>query len=82
MLPLEDWVTISMPAGAIPLCVQTQLGAPELWARVDPERPMAVHHFRIAGTGHPLGSNVGEHIDSFQLNGGALVFHVFAEAKP
>lgn len=79
-LLLGDWTSVRMPEGALPLCVQVQDGAPCLWARVDIDKPPVTHHFRIAGTGHDLGSNVGRHIDSFQLHGGALVFHVFAEA--
>lgn len=77
---LGDWITMTMPAGAVPLCVQVQDGQPCMWARVVIGRPPVAHHFRIAGTGHDLGSNIGRHIDSFQLHGGALVFHVFADA--
>jgi len=77
--PLGDWISITMPDDAEPLCVQVQDGQPCLWARVTVGRPPVVHHFRIAGTGHDLGSNVGRHISSFQLHGGALVFHVFAD---
>lgn len=79
-LPLGDWVSITMPAGAQVLCVEVQHGKPMLWARVTVGHASVVQHFRIAGTGHDLGSNVGRHIGSFQLGGGALVFHVFAEA--
>lgn len=78
-LPLGDWVSVTMPEGAEPLCVQVQDGEPRLWARVTVGAPPVVHHFRIAGTGHDLGSNVGRHIDSFQLLGGGLVLHLFAE---
>lgn len=78
-LPLGDWVSVYMPEGAEPLCVQVQHGQPCLWARATIGAPPIVHHFRIAGTGHDLGSNVGKHVGSFQLEGGALVFHVFAE---
>ena len=77
--PLGDWISMTMPEGAEPLCVQVQGGRPCMWARVVVGRPPVVHHFRIAGTGHDLGSNVGRHIGSFQLEGGALVFHVFAD---
>jgi len=79
-LPMGDWISLTMPAGAVPLCVQVQNGQPCLWARVVIGRPPVTHHFRIAGTGHDLGDNVGRHIDSFQLHGGSLVFHVFADA--
>lgn len=79
-LPIGDWVTVAMPEGAEPLCVQMQNGAPLMWARITVGNLPAPNHFRIAGTGHDLGSNVGKHIGSFQMHGGALVFHVFAEA--
>lgn len=79
-LPIGDWVSFSMPSGAEPLCVQVQNGEPFMWARVTVGRPPTTYHFRISGTGHDLGSNVGKHIGTFQLNDGALVFHVFAEA--
>ena len=77
--PLGDWISLTMPDGAEPLCVQMQHGQPCMWARVEVGRPPVVHHFRVAGTGHDLGSNVGRHIGSFQLHGGELVFHVFAD---
>jgi len=76
---LSDWITMWMPAGAEPLCVQVQNDQPCMWARVDISQPPTVYHFRVAGTGHDLGSNVGRHIGSFQMHGGALVFHVFAD---
>ncbi|WP_434063917.1 hypothetical protein [Roseateles subflavus] len=37
------------------------------------------HHFRIACTGRDLRPGVGQHIDSFQLHGWSLVFHIFAD---
>jgi hypothetical protein len=74
-----DWVSLTMPEGAEPLWVQVQNERPFLWARVSPDNAPILHHFRIAGTGHDLGSNVGRHIGSFMLMGGELVFHVFAE---
>lgn len=78
--PLGDWISMTMPAGAEPLCVQVQRDEPCMWARVKVGAPPVTHHFRVAGTGHDLGSNVGRHIGSFQLHGGTYVFHVFAEA--
>lgn len=79
-LQLGDWVTVVMPEGAEALCVQVQRGQLNLWARVTVGRPPVTHHFRIAGTGHDLGSNVGRHVGTFQLDGGSLVFHVFEDA--
>jgi hypothetical protein len=81
--PLGSWISMTMPVDAEPLCVQVQDGLPCMWARIVVGNPPAAHRFRVAGTGHDLGEHVGRHIDSFQLEGGALVFHVFEEAfKP
>lgn len=79
-LPMGDWAVLHMPEGAEPLCVQVQHGVPCLWARVTDGAPTTERQFRIAGTGHYLSGRVGKHIGSFQMEGGALVFHVFAEA--
>jgi hypothetical protein len=79
-LTIGDWVSVTMPVDAEPLTVQVQHGVLCLWARVTIGAPPCVHHFRIAGTGHDLGSGVGRHIGTFQLADGDLVFHVFAEA--
>lgn len=83
-LPLEGCPVIHLPVGAIPLYVATQGDAPFLWCRVDPEMPSLPVRFRLAGTGHPLEvpgrPPVGLHIGSFQMHGGALVFHLFAPA--
>ena len=78
-LYMGDWVTVTMPEGAEPLCVQMQHGVPCLWARVVVGNPPTSHHFRIAGTGHDLGSNIGKYIGTFQMHSGDLVFHVFAD---
>lgn len=78
---LGDWISMQMPLGAEPLCVQMQNGHPCIWARVDVGAPPTTHHFRIAGTGHNLGSNVGRYLGTFQMHDGALVFHVFTEAE-
>jgi hypothetical protein len=78
-LTLGDWASVPMPGGADVLCVQVQNGEPFLWARITVGSPPIVRHFRIAGTGHDLGSNVGRYIGTFQLAGGGLVFHVFEE---
>ncbi len=85
-LPLESfgpfaWMSLEMPQGAVPLCVQVQRGVPCLWARVNPSAPVTVHNLRIAGTGEDLESDVGRHLGTVQLDGGSLVLHVFAYAE-
>lgn len=70
-----------MPIGAEILSVQVQRGNPHMWALVDPEAPCEVRTFRILGTGYIELGAPGQHLGSFQLNDGALVFHVFEPYK-
>jgi hypothetical protein len=80
-LQIDGMIEIGMPRGAQALAVQTQHGQPQLWALVDTEAPYETRQFRIAGTGHPIDESVGAYVGTFQLHGGALVFHVF-ECSP
>lgn len=77
-LAVTDEQTVEMPAGVI-LTVQVQHGTPCLWAAVDPSSPMTKRVIRIAGTGHLIDDSIATHryIGTFQLAGGALVFHAF-----
>ena len=79
-----DRLTLLLPEGAAPLCVQTQNGEPWLWALVDAAQPLAPMAFVIHGTGHPVLPGCGAHnyLGTFQLHGGALVFHVFGPFAP
>ena len=54
-------------------------GVPMLWALVDPEAPKVQRRFLLVGTGQPLPDEVEgfTFVDSFQLQNGALVFHLF-----
>lgn len=78
--PLEtaDSPVISAPRGARFFCVQIQHGQACVWAIVDPTEPQVDHKLVIHGTGHPVDvDNLGAYIGTYQLSGGALVFHVF-----
>ena len=68
---------IQMPAGANILTVQTQNDKPMIWAIVDPQAPMETKKFTVLGTGWFVPPSTGVYIGTFQLQGGALVFHVF-----
>lgn len=71
---------IEMPDGANILTVQEQRGVPCIWAEVDTNAPMVKRHFDIYGTGHEMKVDMGverKYIGTFQIQGGALVFHVF-----
>lgn len=67
---------IEMPKKAKVLTVQVQRDIPCIWAVVDPSADREVRRFVIVGTGHSM-NRKGPYIGTFQLEGGALVFHVF-----
>lgn len=81
---VHDIFTLELPEGARVLTVQAQGGAGVfLWALVDPDAPVEERAFRLAGTGHPINeTNVLKYINTFQLQGGALVFHLFEMIQP
>lgn len=68
---------ISMPAGARILHVGMQGETPCLWAEVSPSNRITRRPIRIYGTGHELPNNPGQHLGSFTMHGGALVFHAY-----
>jgi len=68
---------VTMPAGAQPLSVQVQHGAPCLWVLVDPTAGSHVYIVSTYGTGHPIPADPGKFVDTYQLEDGDLVFHVF-----
>lgn len=76
-MAVTDRQVLNMPAGAQLLDVQMQGDDPCLWALVDPEADRLPRQFRIAGTGHKLPADPGRYVATFQMNHGALVFHVF-----
>lgn len=78
-LQATDAQTISMPKGAQVLTVQSQRGIPALWAIVDPDAEEGDRTFLTYGTGQPITVSPGEYAGTYQLQGGALVFHVFEE---
>jgi hypothetical protein len=77
LIDADDSQSIAMPSGAEILTVQVQGGIPFLWALVDPRRPLEHVLVQIVGTGHPF-DPMGEYVGTYQIDGGTLVFHVFA----
>jgi len=78
--PLEttDIQQIEMPVDAEILTVQTQNGKPNIWALVSTDAPKRKVSFEIFGTGHPVPENANRrYVGTYQLSGGALVFHCF-----
>lgn len=83
-LGVTDIQDVPMPIGAEVLSVQIQHGMPCIWAIVDTAGKTEHRVFKMYGTGHPLTINEKDNevfIGTFQVNAGALVFHLF-EVKP
>lgn len=81
-LALGGHQSIRMPKGAQIIALQMQGGMPQIWAVVNPREDEVVHReFVTYGTGHAF-NVAGEpktYIGTYQLDDGALVFHVFEE---
>lgn len=69
---------IELPEGAEILTTQTQNGEICIWAMVNPDAKKVIRTFTVIGTGWRIitESNL-KYIGTVQLEGGALVFHVF-----
>lgn len=78
-VPIDDYFELNMPIGAQVLTVDVQAERPCLWALVDPDMPKEKRRFRFAGTGHPINEpeNRLRFINTFQMRGGSLIFHIF-----
>jgi len=74
---------VKMPVNAQILTVQIQNGEPFIWALVNPTGELFPYKFRLAGTGHEINESSNmSYIGSFQMRGGALVFHLFKFILP
>lgn len=77
-VPIRNEFTLELPRGAEILDVQVQRDQPQLWALVHPTNPLVKRTFHVVGMGHTLPNlEAFDHIGSFQLHDGALVFHLF-----
>lgn len=84
-LEAEDEQVMAMPKGARILTVQTQNETPCLWAMVNPtEARIEKRKIYTHGTGHPVADDPDTlaYLGTYQLRGGALVFHVFERFEP
>jgi len=72
---------LRLPKGAHILTAQAQFNAVQLWALVDPAAELEDRALSVYATGATaMPDNPGTYIATFQVNGGALVFHVFEDA--
>lgn len=79
-VPITDRFTLALPQWAQILDVQAQGSDAMLWALVAPDEEPEERRFRLVGTGHPIDADERwwlNPIGTFQLAGGALVFHLF-----
>lgn len=79
-LQTTDDQVLKIPSGAQFLKLDTQYGNPVFWMLVDPDNEKLDLKVRIVGTGNP--ANIGNtfwYMGSYQLSGGALVFHAFGK---
>lgn len=79
---INDEFSLAMPAGARVLSVQDQRGGTVMWALVDDSAPKVERRFFVRGTGHPCdGLDHAVFVGTFQLHGGAIVFHLFEDKE-
>lgn len=78
MLGIRDTQTVPMTTGARILSAQVQDGAVCVWAIVDPSKPQVQRVIEMRGTGHNAHAVADlPFIDTVQVAGGSLVFHLF-----
>ena len=75
-LEIADSQQIDMPKGAQLLSIQIQRGNPCLWALIEIDAERMKRTIQMRGTGH-VADGVGTFIATFQMEGGALIFHTF-----
>ena len=71
---------IQMPKLSEILTTQIQNGNPCIWALVCPENEKEERYFEVYQTGHEMHCDIGinrKYINTFQLESGSLVFHLF-----
>ena len=78
-LALIDSQEVMLPPAALILSAQVQGAKIYIWVELDTtEIALAEPRvIRIHGTGHPVPTKGSRFIDTLQLSGGSLVFHVF-----
>jgi hypothetical protein len=72
-----DLFSISLPRGSEILSLQVQRGIPNIWVLLDNGMESEKRTFCLYGTGHPVNHIDGKYIGTFQVEYGALMFHLF-----
>lgn len=81
--PIQDVVSVLMPAGAKTLSAQAQFDSLCVWALCDvDEVARDWRYFRIFGTGHAIPTDLDlKFLGTTQMHGGRLVLHIFESSK-
>lgn len=82
-LQIVDEQAVQLPSGAQVLTAQVQHGVLQLWALIDPNH-LSIEQVkvRIVGTGHDFpDADQWRYLSTVQVDGGALVFHVFLATR-
>lgn len=79
-LAVTGFQSIDMPLDAQILSIQNQQGSLEIWAKVVPNTDMVQRHFEIYGTGRIIQPGQRTYLATVQMDGGALVWHIFERA--
>jgi len=77
-IQLAQLFGVQMPLNSKILKADMQHGEPVMWALVDTGEPTRERVFSVYGTGNRI-SRIGpiEYIDTFQMEGGSLIWHLF-----
>lgn len=78
-VPARDTFQLLLPEGAKVLSVGVQGGQPRLWVLVDRDAAPEARWFVVCATGERVIQDLGQFIGTFQLENGALIFHVFEQ---
>lgn len=75
----DDYFELKLPKGASILKIMQQYNKIQLWALVDEFAEKETRRFRFAGTGHLIEEDPSQlqHISTFKVYDGELIFHVF-----
>jgi len=83
-LEATDIQILQIPSGGVILSCQIQKGKPCLWVMVEPELKKTDRFIEIIGTGNPAHETLNVKrifIDTIQIDGGDLVFHIFERVE-
>lgn len=71
---------MELPAGYTVLHIECQGDSPTVWCAVDPEAPLSPAGIIVLPTGADIPDGA-QHLGSFLMMNGALVWHVFREQQ-